>query len=552
MTKTMSRFGYFLVVAVLLGALALAPPAQSGVATPKGQQQQPSSQESVAEPATDEFTETLVGDLTARGFLVSQGYPMLYPIEACKEYTYPLLKSCFGNNPAAPYVIPVMKSWPDEYIDPATVNAFGATDPGYSVTYRLDPREAIVIYGKMPPPGKYMGLQTWEWSQDGRWKSKDYDHYARIPDFFPMEYLFDTIPPNNPKSGRVWTFSALGDIVNNFVMERKSGYPFGERRYFIITSDATMDHAVRSALQARGVDDSCIFTEQIPPRDDLGPIEPLGMGKNAIDFLTFFRYAVPDPNYQDAAQTWRTTPPLTVLRVRGSRGVAQRYQSLTFEPRTANSEADLAGDLQNLVAAVCERASSTYKLQSTDCTQPPASSFMIDPVRDYGWIGPYCRKIDMNCNGDQQDAAYFFSRPLPLDSGEVYAVVDTLATKTGNATYAALAVMDASILNGVAAILDTDLEGSAIGYAASVENTDKFFVYYFTRHCDAIQNLTDGKCTTITEDMVPLQGNTTALGDPALHGMFMVALRDYIALDTERGPDSTKLLTPIILTFTQP
>ena len=316
MTVAMSRVGYLLVVAVLLGGLALVPPAQSRVATPKGQQQT-SSQGSVAEPATtDEFTERLVADLTASGFQVSQGYPKLYPLDACIHYTYPLLGNCFGNNPAAPYVMPVVESWPDEYVDPATVNAWGQTRPGFSATYRLGQREAIVIYGEMPPPGKYMGLQTLVFSAHGRWKAKDFDLWANTPDLpFPMQYLFGTIPPNDPKSRRVRSMSALGDIVNNVVMERQSGYPFGETRYFIITPSATTDHAVRRALQAQGVPDNYIFTEQIPSGDEFGPIAPLGMGKNAIDFASFFRYAIPDPGYVIAAEQWRADPPLTVLRV---------------------------------------------------------------------------------------------------------------------------------------------------------------------------------------------------------------------------------------------
>jgi hypothetical protein len=145
-----------------------------------------------------------------------------------------------------------------------------------------------------------------------------------------MQYLFDTIPPNDPKSQRVISFSALGDVVNNVVMDRQSGYPFGETRYFIITPSATTDDAVRRALQAQGVPDNHIFTEQIPRTDDLGPIGPLGMGKDAIDFFTAFRYAIPDPGYETAAQDWRNDPPLTVLRVRApaSLGPVQRYTSL--------------------------------------------------------------------------------------------------------------------------------------------------------------------------------------------------------------------------------
>ena len=554
MTEAISRVGDLLLVAVLLGGLALAPPAQSRAAMPKGQQQT-SSQGSLAEPATtDEFTEMLVADLTESGFQVSQGKPMLYTLQDCIDYTYPSLKNCFQANPAAPYVVPVVKSWPDEYVDPATVNAFVETDPGFSATYRLDPREAIVIYGQMPPPGRYMGLQTWEFSEQGKWKPKDYNQWANTPDLpFPMQYLFDTIPPNDPNSQRVITFSALGDVINNVVMERKSGeYPFGQTRYFIITPSAATDNAVRLALQAQGVPDSHIFTEQIPSKDDFGPIGPLGMGKNAIDFASAFRYAVPDDLH--AADEWRNNLPLTVLRVRApaSLGPVKRYGSLTFEPRTANSEKPLRRDLKNLVDAVCDSLSGYANLTSTDCTQPPpASSFMVDPVRNYGWVRPYCRNIGMDCQGDQQEAAYFFSSPRSLDSGQVIAVVGTLATETGNATYVALAATDASIMGGApnGTILDTVLKGSADGYATTVHNTDKFFVHYFTKDCtvlkDVLKDVPGGmaNCSEISG---------TTQGDPALHDMFTFALRDYIALGTQRGPDSSKLLTPRILTFTQP
>jgi hypothetical protein len=338
-------------------------------------------------------------------------------------------------------------------------------------------------------------------------------------------------------------------------MERKSGYPFENPQYFIITPSAATDHALRRALQTQGVADDHIFTEQIPSEDDFGPIGPLGMGKNAIDFITAFRYAVPDD--PTAAQGWRNDIPLTVLRVRppASLGPLQRYGSLTFEPRSANSEAYLAGDLENLVGEVCDSLDWYANLTSTDCTQPPpATSFMPDLVRDLGWVGPYCRDIGMDCQADQQEAAYFFSSPRSVDSGQVYAVVSTLATETGNAIYVGLSANDASIMGGIpdATILDTGLKGSAYTYAP-VDNPGKytkFFVHYFTRDCANVPGRPQD-CTEITDEMLPPAGDTTAQGDPALHGMIILSLRDYIAPGTQRGPDAAKLLTPRILTFTQ-
>lgn len=518
------------------------------------------SQGSMAEPTSDQFTEALIGELKESGFQVSEGYPMLYEEVACASYTYPALQSCFGNNPVSPYVIPVVKAWPNEYVGPTPVNTFGEVRPGYIATYRLDPRDAVVIYGRMPPPGKYMSVVTYEWSQHGRWKAKDYNQWANTPNHPPMRYVFSTIPPNDPKSGRIWSFSTLGEAVNNVVMQRKSGDPFGKDRYFIITPSAGTDQAVRRVLQAQGVPDNAIFTEEIPSRDDAGPIGPLGMGENAIDFWTLFKYALPDDPFA-AKQWWDSfkgdNPPLTVMRVRTPSwaGPIQRYDLLTYDERTAISEAYLASDLQNLVNAVCDRAGSTTDLHSADCTQPPpASSFMAEVLRDFGWAGPYCRKVNMWC-GDQPDAGLFGSRPLPLDSGEVYAVVATLATETGNATYVGLSVNAASMYLSPRGVTDASLKGSADDYSTAVNNTDKFFVHYLTRDCAKLikANLVtrEQDCTEITELMVPKKGDPNAPGDPTLFGMFWPGIRDYIAPGTARGPDTTKLLKPRILTFTQ-
>ena len=429
--------------------------------------------------------------------------------------------------------------------------------PGDSGTFRLDPREAIVIYGRLPPPGRYFGLQTWVYSQEGHWKQEDFDFWAQTPNLVvPMQYLFDTLPADDPESTRLQSFSAISNIINNVVIERQSGGSFGQTRYFVVTPDASMDEAVRSALQGLGVADRDVFTEPIPQRDELGSIGPLGLGKDANDFVTFMRYAVPDDPV--AGEAWRNELPLTVLRVRApaSAGAPIPYPLLTFEPRTAVDEignAQLTSDFASLVRSVCDRARGVpWSLEGSGCEEPPPeASIMKDLVRDYGWTGPYCRSVGMDCLGDQQDASYFFAPPRPLDNGEIYAVVGALATKTGNATYAALSINNPSLFKGAANLLDTTLEGSGSAYAATVNDPDTFFVWFFARDCGAIAGLTDGKCTTVTPQMVPLRGDTAAPGDPSLHGMFQVGLRNYVKPGTARGPDSRKQITPRVLMFTR-
>jgi hypothetical protein len=127
-------------------------------------------------------------------------------------------------------------------------------------------------------------------------------------------------------------------------------------------------------------------------------------------------------------------------------------------------------------------------------------------------------------------------------------VISTLATETGNATYVGLSANDAAIMGGVpnGTLLDTSLNGSAEVYAPTVANTGKFFVRYFTSNCAALEDVPGG-----TANCTQISGMSTQ-GDPALQGKIIISLRDYITPGTQRGPDSSKLLRPRILTFTQP
>jgi hypothetical protein len=550
--RTTSKLWASLVTVAALGLAGLASAAPTSAQTGG-----PGGQKAVAATATTaaELATTLVGDLEANGFQVSPGYPMLWGAGACETNLFPALWSCFGNNPVSPYVIPVFKAWPDEYVGPTPSNAFGDVTAGYTPVYRLAPRDAVVFFGKMPPAGKFMGLQTFLWSQPGQWKKKDYDRWAATADRpYPMEYLFQTIPPNDPKANRTLSWSSFGDSINNMVMQDQSGDPWGEDRYLITTPSATTAQAVTTALVARGVPAEDILIEQVASRDSLGPIGPLGMGKNAVDFYSFFRYALPAD--RDAATQWWSDLPLTVMRVRppSSLGPIQRYGMATYGERTALSEAHLADDLENLVEGVCDTASSAAGLRSPDCAQPaPTSSVMPDPKYDYGWNAAYCRQVHMWC-GDISDAGLLWPGPLPLDEGQTYAVVGTLATETGNATYVGLGVNDASTFLAPTGVTDIQLKGSALGYSNQVGQAEKFFVHYYSRTCTDLANVPGypDNCTTITPDMVPLAGTPNAMGHPALLGMFWPGLRDYMFPGSEHGPDTSQLLRPRILTFTQP
>jgi len=532
------------------------------------------SQVALPKPGTGHFVQAFVRELRARGMEVSFGYPRLYTQADC-AYSYDVFRNCFGNNPASPYLMPIVKPWPEEYVDPAMKDGFGKTRPGYSATYRLDPREAILIFGRMPPPARYMGLQTWmfgtRWARRiAPWDVEACFIYAQMADEM-TQYFFTTFPPFTNKThcltlpdaeGRVLSFSSIDNNINNVVMTRQSGAPWDEIRYFVITPDRRTDGAVREALLGLGVEADEIFTEELPesfgdsdpeyvyPYGQSPEVGPLGLGQDAADFTTAIRYALPDNEH--AANAWLKSLPLTVLRVRRpSWGPdPERYGPREAADRIAEDESKLGDDLQFLIDAVKLRAASQGWM-----IEPEDDFEMIDIIEKLGQFGPACRAIGMNCLADGQDASYFFARPKPLDRGNIYAAVGTLATETRNATYVGLSVNDASLLKGALNIDDTKLKGSASSYHSEVHHPATlkyFFVHFFARDCDAIADITYGECTTVTPEMIPLEGDDEALGDQHLHGFFSMAVRSYVKPDTERGPDATGQLPPHALKFYLP
>ena len=200
-------------------------------------------------------------------------------------------------------------------------------------------------------------------------------------------------------------------------------------------------------------------------------------------------------------------------------------------PAAATPEAPYSGDLDDLVSAVCLRwgACSDRAMSLIDGQAPPVNA-----------VGPICRPIGMNCLADTQDTTYGFSTDMTLDHRtRSTRSTSTLATETGNATYVGIGINESTKLLGVANIDDSALKGSAGSYPG-VRNSDKLFVYYLTRDCNGLRTLTGDRCLSIPTKLVP-KGHS-----------FKITQRTYIKPGTERGPDSTQLLTPIIVRVARP
>jgi len=489
-------------------------------------------------PAVEARVQRLTGSLKARGFEVSRGYVRVYTIDDC-SYSYALMKSCYGNNPAAPYISFAVPSWPDEFVDPATRGAFGVTAEGYNISFRLDPREAIVIMGMLPPPAAYMGIQTYLFTREGMFDTNSSMYKLIAQKYTAMLGNLFSMVPNNPK--RIQLLASLGNSNNNVIVERASGSAFGQERFFIVTPDRFMEDAVREALKGLPVEDAHIYAEPVPLA------MRLGLAEKADEFLSVMRYAMPydDGEPGSPSATWRKDLPLVVLRVRDTRQdrAPQPYGPPQLDARTAVDESSLKTDLQGLVAAVTNR-------WGQPCTQPGCTDRardFIDMQTQLNLVGPRCMDIGMNCLGDTQDTTYQATVNLPLESGEVYAVVGTLGTETGNATYVGLSVNESTVLKGVSNVDSYQLENTAASYADKVNNTGRFFVYYFTRDCSGIEVLSGGNCLSVTDEMIPVCAQP---GDPSCFYLKLI-MRAYVKPGTIRGPASASVLQPKVVSLTR-
>ena len=512
----------------ILGILALwGVPAALADSLPPGKKAPPEQGINV-----DQF----MADLKKRGFEVAQGYFQLWGIEDCPQ-SFAVMGTCYFNNPTAPYVLAVVPYWPDEYIDPATQGAFGATDPGYGTSFRFDPNEAIVIFGFLPPKAAYFGIQSYLFTRKGDYQTNN-DTYRFIHDIGATDVFFHRVPGNQERIG---SFDSLSNSNNNVVIERQSGGSFNQFRYFIITPDRYMDRQVRQVLHKLSVEDKDVFTEAIPSN------MRIGLDADADDFVSGIRYSMPDDGGEEGTPSyeWRHNPTMTLLRIRDSRPhrPPQLYPAWgdnSPERRTAVPEAYLKPDLTHLVRKVSEAWGQPCTLD--DCSDR-ARSFIDTQSYPFNLVGPLCDNIGMDCLADTQDASYQFAGGYGFDNGEVYAVIGTLGTATGNATYVSLGVNNFRLRLGVANVDGTKLVGSADpAWYPGVANLDKLYVYYFTRSCEGLKELTHGFCLSVqdTELAIP----------PGVKASFVE--RDYIRVGTQRGPDSKLTLPSVILPLRRP
>jgi hypothetical protein len=463
--------------------------------------------------------------LETKGFAVARGYWTLWGVDDCK---YPLqtLGYCYGNNPTAPYVLAVVPLWKDEYSDPRFHYIINDPPRGMAANHRLDPREALVIVAQLPPPARYFGIQSNVFTREAAFNDED----PIIPFVAGDPLLQSILFGVSPDPLRRMLVASIGNSTNNVVIEEQTGQiPWNRPAYFVITSDAGMAAEMTDALTDAGASSSDIFTEPVAP-----DLVKLGLNSSADDLITYIRYALPLD--QAAGEQWRKKLPLAILRVRdvSSRQYNDPLPIPMYEGRTSNyDENQLAGDFTALQNAVRLRWGQQGSLVT-----------FFSAYKALDLIGQHCLGYDdpfpaprgpMDCLGDTQDADYQISQSMQIDGGKVVAVMGTLSTATGNATYTSLSVNWFPELVGVSNIDDTDLDGTAAGFSSVLRhrhNADRFYVYYIARDCDGLPN-----CREISKKLVPTGG------------LIKFIQRNYVNPGSTNGPDPNKILNPVAIVF---
>jgi hypothetical protein len=479
--------------------------------------------------ALEKMVGQLRTDLTANGFAVARGYWTLWGVNECK-YPVQILGYCYGNNPTAPYVLAVVPTWKDEYVEQKFHHLLNEPQRNMSANYRLDQREALVIVAQLPPPARYFGMQSNVFTREAAFDpNKTTDPiYLKVTDLLLREILFGA----SPDPSRRMMVADIGDSTNNVVIQNQTNQaPWNRPAYFVITSDADMAAEMTDALIRAGASSSDIFTEPVAPQ-----LVKLGLDRSADDLITYFRYSMPDD--PTAGERWRQDLPLTILRVRdmSTRKYSNPLPVPVYKERTYNSDETtqaMTDDFSKLQDAV-RTAWGQSELEAP--TLPFFSAYKyLDLIGEhclsYGSSGPTVDRGPMDCLGDTQDADYQISTSAKIDDGEVIAVIGVLSKETGNATYTSLSVNWFPALVGVANIDDTELKGSAADFADVLkQDSDLFYVYYVARDCTGLAH-----CREISKKLVPT-------GE-----LIKFIQRNYINPGSSNGPDPKYILNPVTI-----
>ena len=401
----------------------------------------PSSSSSIAQTAA------AINDLAANGYTVVQGNAYLFENTACPQFVG-IFGSCFGNNAAAPYIIP-QPPIENSYVDPyyaVPLNTPGPNGVTTNIAYRLSDNDALVTVVKYPSTGAYFGYQSYVFTS----LSSNYTQSD------PLQVL-------SPDPLRYEIFGSVGNNVNNTVVKNQGGSPWnGQIVTYVTTSNQSLANDIVAKLKAKGVNPNSIMIEK------LGPNVLTGNTQAADDLVTLIKYALPED--QNSANTWYSSIASNVLVYKVSAlnvGVV-RYPANQYTARTGTVETQLTAALNELASLLQSWSTSNTILGSLSAVS--TSSFTRTTLDDIngvpiGLVGGDCIRKGTICAGDDQDTStYAFSPKFDLSNNSILFIAGVDHNYFSNSSYISLSIYNAAEMAGIASSSQTNV--NAVGFSS--------------------------------------------------------------------------------------
>ena len=411
------------------------------------------------------------------GFIVQEGKFASYDIIGLYDAGY--LDSCYGNNPSTPYMLCFLPPPPGE----TAINEYVGDD------YRLRSDEALLFIGRTPPECRYFSFRS---------------------------YVYDRYFPNEGKRKRI--FASLGDPLNLMTIKTDGDSPFNASTIIVMAADEVINDRIIGAGIAAGFPESIMNSDIIPPQ-----LVRMGLDQEDDKFLmltrlAFFEDKEAGKEYMNgtAARVFRLTPKTLP-------NTTQPYGTPSLRVRgTGNtSELDLTSTLDELREAILKENEGANLTELT--TQ----------VWLYEGYDAIQRGIDVI--GENRDTSYLRTDNFTLGTNEFLIVYGVNHAMTERATYCNFGVYGADILNGVGAVADMDLNGTADGYLPGNPLAKYLYVYKVSRNC------TEPNCLFVPWGV---KAHGIELDQPAF-----VGFRAYLEKTTKSGPIWSEIVYDRVIKF---
>jgi hypothetical protein len=400
-----------------------------------------------------------VESLPHAGYVASQGGVFVMDIDLCSEIVA-VFGSCFGNNAAAPYIVPQVPI-NETFVDPYYATAF-TTPGGTNMIYRLADTDALVTLISLPPTAAYLGYQGYLFTRE-------------IADYSTTS----SMQVVSPDPSRYEIFGSFGNDINNVILGDRLGRVWNNGvAVYITTSNQQLADALVADAQSKGFSKDRIFVEPI------GANILTGSSASSDDMITLIRYALPKDSRASALWLSNVANNVLVFRVSApSTAPVTRFPTPAYSKKVGLSEAayqdslaELAGLLRSWLAAHQGHPALAETMISSDHVDADGNP--------YGLVGSDCIAKGSSCLGDNQDTdAYRFGIIGTLIGKKVAFIAGVNHARVDNAHYVSVAVYNMENFSGVASASQSNpkavgfnkgsLTGSARGILKALEIYDQ-------------------------------------------------------------------------------